>query len=234
MVAMPQELDAIPEARCLKERVSGIDIYETEPGLLLCASGVGKVNAAMAAEILILRYGVRLIVNAGVAGCTQDSLSLGTLVVASGFVQHDVDTTAIGDSPGWVSTVDTVEFPAYKPELCLKLLRSMGKAACIGRAATGDWFAQDGERLREVRRQFAPLILDMEAGAVAQVCYRNGVSVAAVKAVSDRVFKPEQLHEYSNCDSALRTLGGIVVPFTKNLMNEHGKEWFRWVSSTKS
>ena len=220
LVAMPLELEAIPELVGLapKERISGIDFYEPEPGLVLCASGVGKVNAAMAAEILCIRYGASFIVNAGVAGCTRDSLELGALVVASEFVQHDVDTTAVGDVPGWVSTVDRIAFPAFEPELCRSLLQAMGKTAYVGMAATGDWFVQKGGRLREVCKRFKPLILDMEAGAVAQVCLRNNVRLAAVKAVSDHVFKAEQLTEYSSSRTALKTIGDTVVPFTKNLM----------------
>ena len=105
--AMPSELHALPGARELAplETVSGVPIFEIAPDILACAGGVSKVNAAMAAELLCLRYGVDLILNAGVAGCFTD-LPTGTLVVASEFVQHDVDTTAVGDPIGLVSTVN--------------------------------------------------------------------------------------------------------------------------------
>ena len=87
--AMPAELHALPGARDWEpvETVSGIPIFQPMPGIIACAGGVSKVNAAMAAELLCLKYGVDLILNAGVAGCLTD-LPTGTLVVASEFVQH--------------------------------------------------------------------------------------------------------------------------------------------------
>ena len=104
--AMPAELHALPGAKDWTpfETVSGIPFYEAEPGIIACAGGVSKVNAAMAAETLCLKYGVDLILNAGVAGCLTD-LPTGSLVVPDEFIQHDVDTTAVGDPIGLVSTV---------------------------------------------------------------------------------------------------------------------------------
>lgn len=217
LVAMPKELEAIPgiTEREPFERVSGIDIYELEPGLFACAGGVGKVNAAMAAELLCLRYGVDLIVNAGVAGCTRDSLDLGAIVVASEFVQHDVDTSAVGDSPGMVSTVNQTVFPAYAPEA---VVTRLPRQVRLGRIATGDWFVLNSRRLWKVCNAFDPLLLDMEAGAVAQVGYRNNVRVAAIKAVSDHVFSPEQLDEYADCSEALTALGTVLVPFARAIL----------------
>ena len=56
--AMPSELHALPGARELAplETVSGVPIFEIAPDILACAGGVSKVNAAMAAELLCLRF----------------------------------------------------------------------------------------------------------------------------------------------------------------------------------
>ena len=146
--ALPAEFHALPGAKELEafETVSGVPFYEAAPGIIACAGGVSKVNAAMAAEILCLKYGVDMIVNAGVAGCLTE-LPTGSLVVAKDFVQHDVDTSAIGDPVGLVSTVNRVSFPTWKPERCVELLAALGRKAALGRVATGDWFAdRDGGR----------------------------------------------------------------------------------------
>ena len=81
--AMPSEFHAMPGAKDMEpfETVSGVPFYRVEPDIIACAGGVSKVNAAMAAEILCLKYGVDLILNAGVAGCLTD-LPTGSLVVA--------------------------------------------------------------------------------------------------------------------------------------------------------
>ena len=219
--AMPAELHALPGAKDLSpiDTVSGVPFYEVAPGLLACCGGVSKVNAAMAAEILCLRFGVECILNAGVAGCATD-LPIGQIVVASEFVQHDVDTTAVGDPIGLVSTVNCVTFPTWEPERCAALLRALGHEAVTGRVATGDWFATAGARAEWVRDTFHPLLVEMEGGAIAQVCLRNGVKFVAVKSVSDHLFSQDQAAEYFDFGQALEAMGRVVLPLAKKLQEE--------------
>ena len=219
--AMPAELHALPGAKDLQpfETVSGIPFFEIAPDILACAGGVSKVNAAMAAEVFCLKYGVDLILNAGVAGCATD-LPTGSLVVASDFVQHDVDTTAVGDPIGLVSTVNQVAFPTWEPDLCVKLLAELGFSAVTGRVATGDWFATKTPRAEWIRDTFSPLLVEMEGCAIAQVCLRNGVKFVAVKSVSDHLFRDDQAEEYFDFGAALEAMGRVVLPLAKKLQEE--------------
>ena len=216
--AMPAELFALPGVKGMEpfETVSGVPFYEIAPNILACAGGVSKVNAAMAAEILCLKYGVDLILNAGVAGCATD-LPIGSLVVASEFLQHDVDTTAVGDPIGLVSTVNLVHFPTWESEKCVELLSKMGHSAVTGRVATGDWFATKGSRAEWIRDTFDPLLVEMEGCAIAQVCLRNGVKFVAVKSVSDHFFSENQAEEYFDFGQALENMGKVVLPLAKKL-----------------
>ncbi|MBQ5927828.1 MAG: 5'-methylthioadenosine/S-adenosylhomocysteine nucleosidase [Oscillibacter sp.] len=216
--AMPAELFALPGVKGMEpfETVSGVPFYEIAPNILACAGGVSKVNAAMAAEILCLKYGVDLILNAGVAGCATD-LPIGSLVVASEFLQHDVDTTAVGDPIGLVSTVNLVHFPTWESEKCVELLADLGYTATTGRVATGDWFATKGSRAEWIRDTFDPLLVEMEGCAIAQVCLRNGVKFVAVKSVSDHFFSENQAEEYFDFGQALENMGKVVLPLAKKL-----------------
>ena len=220
--AMPVELHALPGAKELEpfETVSGVPFYEIAPNIIACAGGVSKVNAAMAAEILCLKYDVDLILNAGVAGCAA-SLPTGSLVIASEFLQHDVDTTAVGDPIGLVSTVNQVLFPTWEPDRCVEILQSMGVQAATGRVATGDWFATKSPRAEWIRSTFSPLLVEMEGGAIAQVCLRNGVKFVALKSVSDHLFSDNQTEEYFDFGQALENLGKVVLPFAKELQEEN-------------
>ena len=220
--AMPVELHALPGAKELEpfETVSGVPFYEIAPNIIACAGGVSKVNAAMAAEILCLKYGVDLILNAGVAGCAT-SLPTGSLVIASEFLQHDVDTTAVGDPIGLVSTVNQVLFPTWEPDRCVEILQSMDVQAATGRVATGDWFATKSPRAQWIRDTFSPLLVEMEGGAIAQVCLRNGVKFVALKSVSDHLFSDNQTEEYFDFGQALENLGKVVLPFAKELQEEN-------------
>jgi adenosylhomocysteine nucleosidase len=217
-LAMPAEFRALPGARDLRplETVSGVPIYSLAPGLLAAVGGVGKVNAAMAAEVLCLRCAPDLILNAGVAGCFTD-LPIGALTVVDAFVQHDVDTTAVGDPVGLVSTVNQVAFPTWEPERCRRILEELGIPAVTGRAATGDWFAVRGQRAAWIRDTFAPVLCEMEGGAIAQVCLRCGVRCVSVKSVSDHLFSQRQAEEYFDFGQALEKLGAVVVPLAKKL-----------------
>lgn len=220
--AMPAELFALPGVKGMEpfETVSGVPFYEVAPNILACAGGVSKVNAAMAAEILCLKYGVDLILNAGVAGCATD-LPIGSLVVASEFLQHDVDTTAVGDPIGLVSTVNLVHFPTWESEKCVELLADLGYTATTGRVATGDWFATKGSRAEWIRDTFDPLLVEMEGCAIAQVCLRNGVKFVAVKSVSDHFFSENQAEEYFDFGQALENMGKVVLPLAKKLQEVH-------------
>ena len=219
--AMPAELHALPGAKELEpfEIVSGIPFYQVAPEIIACAGGVSKVNAAMAAQILCMKYGVDLILNAGVAGCATD-LPTGSLVIASDFVQHDVDTTAVGDPIGLVSTVNQVSFPTCQPEHCVEVLKDLGFSATTGRVATGDWFATSCPRAEWIRDTFQPLLVEMEGCAIAQVCLRNNVRFVALKSVSDHLFSANQAEEYFDFGQALENLGKVLKPLAFALQKE--------------
>lgn len=220
--AMPVEFRALPGAGELEpfETVSGVSFFSLGPDITACVGGVSKVNAAMAAEILCLKYGVELILNAGIAGCATD-LPTGTLVVASEFLQHDVDTSGAGDPVGMVSTVNEIFFPTWRPERCAELLRSLGHRPALGRVATGDWFATKGGRAAWIRDTFHPDLVEMEGCAIAQVCLRNGVRFVSLKSVSDHLFYDNQAEEYFDYSEALENLGKVVLPLTKLLQKEN-------------
>lgn len=220
-VAMPVEMDAMTskgDASFIEEN-GGASFYHLADGVIGCAGGVGKVNAALSADLLCRRYGVELILNIGVAGCMTD-LPTGSLVLASELVQHDVDTSAVGDPVGLVSTVNRTAFPAWKPDHCLELLRGLGFEAVTGRVATGDWFAVKGERANWIQKNFSPLLVEMEACAIAQVCLRNQTKFVALKSVSDHIFSNSQPEEYFDFKQALENLGKVAVPLAQALADD--------------
>ena len=219
--AMPSELHALPG---LKDRqpsavISGIPIYELAPDLLAACGGVGKVNAAMCAQILCRHYRADLILNSGVAGCLTD-LPIGALGLAEDSIQHAVHTTSGGAPIGLVSTVNTVTFPTWDPQRCREILAELGHPAESGRVASGDWFAVKGNRAAWIRDTFHPVLTEMEGGAIAQVCLRNGTRFVALKSVSDHLFSERQAEEYFDFGEALEALGRVVLPFAQRLIEE--------------
>lgn len=198
------------------ETAAGVAVYEIEPGILAYLGGVGKVNAAMSAQLFIDRFHPDWIVNAGVAGSFLD-LPIGTIVLAKDFVQHDVDTTAMGDPIGMVSTVDRVDFPTTEPKRLSALLTALGTEHQVGRVATGEVFMTKGSRADWVAKTFSPTLCEMEGGAIAQVCMRNGVKFTALKSVSDRLCQENNAEEYFNYGEAMAKLNSVVLPFARAL-----------------
>ena len=212
--AMPSEIDSLIHGAAPTEVVNGVSFFSLRDDLIACCGGVGKVNAAMAAALLIERYHPDLIINAGVAGCFEE-VPIGTLVLAEDFIQHDVDTTGVGDPIGLVSTVNKVSFPTADFDRAKAAMDKTGYPYRTGRVATGDWFALPGERVNFIRDTFSPLLCEMEGGAVAQVCYRCGVPMMAIKSVSDCLVVKQDY--YFNFPMAMADLNKAVMAFVDAL-----------------
>ena len=173
----------------------GMPFYRVSDNIIAVAGGVGKVNTAAATTLMCELYNVDVIVNSGLAGGFED-YPVGTLVLVDRCVQHDVDTSVVGDEPGFVSTVNIKDFYTDMTDFVADVFRKNNIPFVIGAAASGDWFASAGERAEWIKRTFDPLVADIEAAAIAQVCYKAGVKFISVKGVSDRICSDDQHDEY--------------------------------------
>ena len=140
--------------------------------VVVAECGPGKVNAAVCAQIMILNYKPRLVINTGVAGGVD--VKIGDLVAAECCVQHDFDTTAMGDPLGTLFIRREGE-----SEDILKL------PCDAGAIATGDIFVADKEKNRWLGEKFGARAVEMEGGSIAQVCYMNNIPCAVLRAISD-------------------------------------------------
>ncbi|MBR4359392.1 MAG: 5'-methylthioadenosine/adenosylhomocysteine nucleosidase [Clostridia bacterium] len=190
--AMDLEVNALrDEMRDVKEQTIGFTRYYTgtlqgEP-LCLARCGVGKVHAALCAQGMILALGVTRVLNIGVAGALLPSLGIGDIVIAQSAVQHDIDTTPIGDPPGMISGPNIVHIPT-DPAMTALLDQAAGEAgltAVRAAIATGDQFIVGTEKKNSLARAFGAAACDMEGAAIAQCCYEMRVPYAAVRAISD-------------------------------------------------
>ena len=133
------------------ETVSGIDfIIGSLEGrrVVLARSGVGKVFAALCAQTMILKFGVTEIVNSGVAGTLTPELHIGDVAISTACVQHDMDTSAVGDPVGLISGINMIELPA-DTKIADELDRVCAAANVnhrLGVIASGDQFVHTTER----------------------------------------------------------------------------------------
>ena len=131
LYAMPGEIKSLLPEGAEPERVeAGVPFYRIRENVVACCGGVGKVNAAMSTQLFIDLYHPARIVNVGVAGCFED-VPIGTLVLADRFMQHDVDTSGIGDPVGLVSTVNRKASGSLN-----KVVRSQNRIPFFGKSGT--------------------------------------------------------------------------------------------------
>ncbi len=188
--------------------------------VVVVRGGVGKVNAAMSAEAMILEYRPELIVNVGVAGALTGALEIGDIAVARDLVQYDVDSTALGDPPGFVSTVERVEFPCapWAVEGIVRALACLdGMKARVVRIASGDRFNDDAQTAKMIVDTFHADACEMEACPIAQVCFVNGIDCAVIRAISDSTAGSHS-REYTLCrDVAAGAAARALMAFLESI-----------------
>ncbi|GED19216.1 MULTISPECIES: 5'-methylthioadenosine/S-adenosylhomocysteine nucleosidase [Kurthia] len=161
--------------------------YEGKDVVLL-KSGIGKVNAAMSTTILLHEFKPDVVINTGSAGGYDENLEVGAIVISDEVRHHDVDATIFGYEIGQVPQMP----PAFKSDANLmqaaeQAVQKIGEhQAATGLITTGDAFMNDPVRVEVVRKQFPTMkAVEMEAAAVAQVCYQFGTPFVVIRALSD-------------------------------------------------
>lgn len=175
------------------EKCAGMEFFEgTLNGAraVVVRCGVGKVNAALSAQILADRFHVTHIINTGVAGSLNPGLDIGDILISTDALQHDMDVTALGYRPGQVPQLDRLEFPADR------YMADLAKAACekvnpdiharLGRVVSGDQFISSREVKNRLIGQFAGDCAEMEGAAIAQAAYLNDIPFVIIRAISDK------------------------------------------------
>ena len=146
--------------------------------------GIGKVFAAICTQTMILRYKPDAIINSGIAGTLSDKVGVLGTVVATALVQHDMDTSPLGDPKGLISGINIIEFPTDEA-LAEKICKNIKTPYIRGIIASGDCFVADIEKKETIRDTFNAVSCEMEGAAVAHVCYMSKVPFCVVRTISD-------------------------------------------------
>lgn len=172
------------------EVYSGVEFVEGKIGdqyVVAAKCGIGKVFAAICAEAMILKYDVDMIVNIGVAGTLTKDLNVLDVAVATNVLQHDMDTSPIGDPKGLLSGINMILLPADTKmvELMCSCLADRNIHYKKGNIATGDRFIATKEQKDYISNTFDAIAAEMEGGSIGHVCYVNKVPFAILRSISD-------------------------------------------------
>lgn len=190
--AMSVEVESLKNklADARHETVSGIEfhigtLYGKDTVIAQC--GIGKVFAAICAQTMLIRFGVTHVINTGVGGTLTDKLDLLDVAIADGVVQHDMDTSPLGDPVGLISGINKVVLPTSKAlrEIAKQAADELGINALAGIIASGDQFISKAEKKRFITESFSAICCEMEGAAIGHVCYVGGAECLIVRAISD-------------------------------------------------
>ena len=170
-------------------------LCQHQVALLLC--GIGKVNAAVGATLLIDKFFPDYVINTGVAGGFPKNLNVGDIVVSTEVRHHDADVTVFNYEYGQIPRMPA----AYQADSTLVSMASQalsGKAdihIIQGPVMSGDSFIHHPDQIDHIQEKFPSILaVEMEGAAIAQTCYLFEIPFVIIRSISD-VVTAEQSHE---------------------------------------
>lgn len=189
--------------------------------VVVVRSGIGKVNAAVCAQILVDRFQVDTIINTGIAGSLRVEINIGDIVLSSDTMQHDMDATGFGYRLGEIPRMETSEFEADEKliqlaeECCKRVNPEIG--VHVGRVVSGDQFISNRHDKEWIVKYFGGYCTEMEGAAIAQVAYLNQVPFLVVRAISDKADNSASVDYAEFEKQAIIHSVNLIVEMVKNL-----------------
>jgi len=199
--------------------------------LALC--GIGKVNAAAAATLLLSAYGARTLIFSGVAGGLHPELEVGTVLLADRLAIHDYGYVAEGRFTPTASGVIPIGAPtltepqAVPAQVAADLDRLAGAVQARlphpvrrGSVVTADYFLNCAATREQLRGAFGADAIDMESGAVAQVAVAWGAPLYVIRTLSDLAGEDSHV-TYPQMVEMAAEASAVCVPELLSILSEH-------------
>ncbi len=222
--AMSVEIEGIRALMSEKEErtVSGIRFVSGRVSgtrTITAVSGIGKVFAAICAEAMILEYSPDVIINTGVGGTLTDKLGIGDIAVADRVVQHDMDTSPLGDPRGLISGINVIYInaDASVSEALISEAHALKLNAVYGTVASGDQFIASAEKKKDISESFNAVVCEMEGAAIGHVCYVNKKPFAVLRAVSDSADGSAEVDYPTFCKTAAENYVRVISGYLNSL-----------------
>ena len=187
--------------------------------VVLLQSGIGKVNVAIATTLLLEKFAVTKVINTGSAGGVTPKAKTGDIVISEEVIYHDVDVTGFGYKRGQIPSLPA-EFKADPGliEIVQQVLSEKDMRYFRGQIATGDAFIAKAPQLGVIKYHFPQVIaIEMEAAAVAQVCYQYKIPFIIIRSLSDIAGKDSTTSFESFLPAAAKASTDVVCEVVKIL-----------------
>lgn len=183
--------------------------------VVVATCGIGKVFASICAQTMILLFSPKKIINVGVAGALSPKLGICDIVIADKALQHDMDTSPLGDPRGMISGINRIYFESdtsLRDEL-FSLAAKLGIKAHIGTVASGDVFVADPKIKMDIQLKFDAIACEMEGGAIAHTCFVNNVPFCILRSISDGVAADGAMDYSEFCEAAAKQSTRLIKAY---------------------
>lgn len=166
--------------------------------LALAQAGIGKVNAAAAATLLLGLFEAQALICSGVAGGLAPDLPVGSVLLADRLAIHDYGVVAarrftptasgripIGAPPLTQLTPVGPAVARAFDALAAAVADRLGHPVRRGGVVTADYFLNCAETRDELRVRFGADAIDMESGAIHQVAEAWDRPLYVIRTLSD-------------------------------------------------
>ncbi|BAH83067.1 5'-methylthioadenosine/S-adenosylhomocysteine nucleosidase [Candidatus Ishikawella capsulata] len=173
-----------------KKILAGYNFYTgilNDIKVIILQSNIGKTAAAISTTLMLKFYQPDIVINTGSAGGLSPLLKTTDIVVSEELLYYDVDVTAFGYLPGQMAGCPEI-FTADRKLITLveSTIKELKINILRGLIISGDTFINGGKQLKNIRRIFPKAIaVDMEATAIAHVCYQFRIPFVAIRSISD-------------------------------------------------
>lgn len=208
------------ENKTLK-KISGINFYSgllCDKEVVIAKCGVGKVNAAICAQTMILTYNPDIVINTGVAGSLSPEIGICDVAVAIDVVQHDMDTSPLGEPLGFIGGIDMVKIPCdiVAAQQLYNCAVQLGCNSKLGTIASGDQFLNSDDVKKRIVDNFGAIAGEMEGASIGHVAYANGTPFAVLRVISDNASGDSNMDFPQFCQIAAEKSINICMEFASN------------------
>ncbi len=173
--------------------ILGVDFYYgkiNDNDIILCKSGVGKVNASIATTLMVKEFEVDFIINTGIAGGYK--IPKETIVLANSVSYNDVDVSSFGYHIGQIPGMPYEFIPSLDYSLIIKrILNSLKLDFVEAKIYSGDRFVSNPNQVLGLEESKKSAI-EMEGAGIAHSCVKLGVDFVILRFISDDILNPNQ------------------------------------------
>ena len=216
------------EVETLKSKLTGLQVTSRAgmqffagsmngTDVVICQSGIGKVNAALSVQIMADLFAVTHVINTGIAGSLNAALDIGDVAISTDLMYHDFHVAPFGYPVGQVPGMDVLAFPAdvSMADTAEALCRGQGVNCRRGRIVSGDQFVCEESQKAKIIADCGGLCTEMEGAAIAHAAYRNGIPVLVLRAISDKADNSAEMDyptfERMAAESSARLVEALVA-----------------------